>query len=264
MKVIILAAGQGTRLRPLTNDKPKCMVPANGKPLIDWQIATLKRCGIQEGDIYIVTGYKGNLLQSYLAHQGINFIVNKEYMETNMVYSLMCARSVLEGENDVILAYGDIIYSADVFEALLSADSDISVVVDKNWYEYWQKRCENPLDDAETLKIDESGNLTEIGQKTTSLDDIQAQYIGLMRFRNGGLKNMLQICDEAQSRSARGESLWRTSRQYKKMYMTDLLQGMIDEGKKLKGIQITRGWFEVDCQTDLKLAEREMSICGLK
>ena len=58
MKVIILAAGQGTRLRPLTDEVPKCMVKLNSKSLIERQIESIKACGVLEQDIYILTGYK--------------------------------------------------------------------------------------------------------------------------------------------------------------------------------------------------------------
>ena len=57
MKVFILAAGQGTRLRPLTNDIPKCLVKMNGTSLLDIQLEVLKNSGIAEEDIYIVGGY---------------------------------------------------------------------------------------------------------------------------------------------------------------------------------------------------------------
>lgn len=85
---------------------------------------------------------------------------------------------------------------------------------------------------------------------------MQSQYIGLMRFRGDGLKAMLALAETAKQRSAAGQRLWRTERSYDRMYMTDLLQGLIDEGEKLKAVHIRRGWFEVDDPGDLKLAER--------
>lgn len=75
----------------------------------------------------------------------------------------------------------------------------------------------------------EYGDIFEIGQKTNDLKDIQAQYIGLMKFRGNGIREMLKICDEAKQRSESGKELRRTNRTYNKMYMTDLLQGMILE-----------------------------------
>jgi len=258
MKVIILAAGQGTRLRPLTDNCPKCMVEINGKSIIDYQIEVMKNCGISENDITIVAGYCNEALKEKFADTAINFIVNEEYETTNMVCSLMCARNVMQKEKEIIISYGDIIYSGNVLKKLLDSKEDMSVITDDAWFEYWSKRCENPLDDAETLMFDENSYLIEIGQKTDDLQKVQSQYIGLMCFRNAGLKNLLDIAEEAKRRSELGKMLWRTQRNYHQMYMTDLLQGLIDEKNKLKAIHIQRGWYEIDDKADLRLVEEEM------
>lgn len=255
MKVIILAAGQGSRLRPLTDDRPKCMVEVNGKSIIERQLDTMRACGIQDENITIVCGYRNDALRDRFLDTDIHFIVNEQYDTTNMVCSLMCARKLMETEQDIIISYGDIIYEEDVFKKILAAEDDMSVVVDDGWYEYWSERCDNPLDDAETLMFDQNNYLTEIGQKTTDLAKVQSQYIGLMRFREEGLRAMLDLSAEAERRSNHGEVLWRTTRNYAKMYMTDLLQGLIDEGHKLRAVHIQRGWFEIDDCDDLKVVE---------
>lgn len=259
MKVIILAAGQGSRLRPLTDNCPKCMVKVNGKSIIERQLETMYTCGIKEDDITIIIGYRSDVLRNHFKNTGIHFIVNDEYETTNMVCSLMCARKIMMDEEDVLISYGDIIYNTDVLKKILASEYDSSVIVDDRWYEYWSARCENPLDDAETLMFDENDYLTEIGQKTDDLTKVQSQYIGLMRFHGDGLKAMLAVSAEAERRSSAGEKLWRTDRNYHKMYMTDLLQGLIDEGKKLKAVHIHRGWFEIDDGEDLKVVEAQIN-----
>lgn len=258
MKVIILAAGQGTRLRPLTDDRPKCMVEVNGKSIIERQLATMRSCGIKDEDITIIAGYCNGVLKNRFKDTAINFIVNEEFETTNMVCSLMCARELMEAEEDIIISYGDIIYNETVFQKILAAEDDMSVIVDDGWYDYWSERCENPLDDAETLMFDGDNYLTEIGQKTTELAKVQSQYIGLMRFKGEGLKAVLDLSAEAKRRSEHGEGLWRTNRNYAKMYMTDLLQGLIDEGHKLRAVHINRGWFEIDDCDDLKVVESKL------
>lgn len=258
MKVIILAAGQGTRLRPLTDNCPKCMVEVNGRSIIERQLDTMRSCGIKEDDIIIVAGYCNEVLKEKLKDTGIHFIVNEEFETTNMVCSLMCAREIMEAEEDVLISYGDIIYEKAVLQKILDSKEEMSVVVDDGWYAYWSARCENPLDDAETLMYDAQDNLIEIGQKTTDLSKVQSQYIGLMHFKGQGLKAVLDISRKAQDRTNHGEKLWRTDRNYFKMYMTDLLQGLIDEGNKLKAVHIQRGWYEIDDYGDLKVVEREL------
>ncbi len=258
MKVIILAAGQGTRLRPFTDEKPKCMVEVAGISIIDRQLNTMKKCGIKEKDITIITGYQGDVLQKKFENTDIHFIFNELFESTNMVCSLMCAKEFMEQEEDILISYGDIIYEEQVLKRILDSEEESSVVVDDGWYGYWSERCENPLDDAETLMFDKNDYLLEIGQKTDKLEKVQSQYIGLMRFKGQGLKQMLKISEEAKHRSEVGKSLWRTDRNYQKMYMTDLLQGFIEEGHKLKAIHIQRGWFEIDNCEDLKVAESKL------
>ena len=258
MKVIILAAGQGTRLRPLTDDKPKCMVEVNGKSIIERQLSVMYNCGIKAEDITIIAGYKGEVLQKLFLNTGMNIIINNDYENTNMVCSLMCAREIIKNGEDILISYGDIIYNEDVLRTLLRSEEEASVIVDDGWYSYWSERCENPLDDAETLLFDEESCLIEIGQKTTDLNRVQSQYIGLMRFMGKGVEAVLALADEAKERSRKGIQLWHTTRTYQKMYMTDLLQGLIDEGSRLKAVHINRGWFEIDDYEDLKVVERQL------
>ena len=258
MKVVILAAGQGTRLRPLTDECPKCMVKVAGKSMIERQLAIMASCGIQNQDIYIVAGYRNDVLKNALAGTGVHIIVNEAFETTNMVCSLMCAKDVMHEEEDIIVSYGDIIYEEQVFQRILDVKDPMAVIVDDGWLQYWSKRCEDPLEDAETLMFDENDFLTEIGQKTTELSKVQSQYIGLMRFKGNGLKAVLKISAEARTRTEEGKVLWRTDRTYLKMYMTDLLQGMIDEGNKLKAVHINRGWYEIDDCDDLNIVEAEL------
>ena len=258
MKVVILAAGQGTRLRPLTDNRPKCLVEVKGRSILDRQLDTMYTCGLRNSDITIVAGYRGDVLQKKFSDTDINIIINENYETTNMVCSLMCARNLMEAQEDILISYGDIIYNDTVLRKVLESDDEASVIVDDGWYSYWSKRCENPLDDAETLMFDEDDYLTEIGQKTTDLAKVQSQYIGLMRFRNSGLRAMLDLAQTAKERTAQGTALWRTTRSYQKMYMTDLLQGLIDEGNKLKALHIQRGWFEIDDRDDLGVVESQL------
>ena len=120
MKMIILAAGQGSRLRPLTNEKPKCMVPYNNKAIIDYILETVVDCGIQE--ISIVNGYKGDVLEQHLRDHEIKYYMNKNFYRTNMVSSLFCAEEFMD--DDIIISYSDIIYKKGVLSALIDSDEN--------------------------------------------------------------------------------------------------------------------------------------------
>jgi L-glutamine-phosphate cytidylyltransferase len=172
-----------------------------------------------------------------------------------MVWTLFSAEEELEG--DVIVSYGDIVYSSEILQALLKSTADIAVTIDKDWECYWRARNENPLDDAETLKLREDGTISEIGKKPKSLDEIEGQYMGLMRFSAKGIK---QIKDIFHAAVANGELLGKN---VENAYMTDLLQTVIISGQRITAVPVYGGWIEVDTVDDLKIASTRSCIVDI-
>ena len=237
-KVILLVAGEGKRLRPYTLDRPKCMVEIGGVSLIDRQLAILKAEGL--ADIVMIGGYKADMLK----REGIKLKINSRYYETNMVWTLFSAEEELEG--DVIVSYGDIVYSSEILHALLKSNADIAITIDKEWESYWRARNEDPLDDAETLKLREDGTISEIGQKPKSICEIEGQYMGLMKFSTEGVKHIINVFYTAVEN---GELL---GKDVENSYMTDLLQAVINSGQPITAVPVYGGWVEVDTVDDLE------------
>lgn len=239
MKAIILAAGQGTRLRPYTNDRPKTLVEVNGRSLLDHQLAVLRAECVKR--IAVVGGYKSG----QLVRDDVTLYVNDRFAETNMVWSLLCAQEELSG--DVIVAYGDIVYSRSVLRRLLESDVEIGVVVDNAWEPYWRERFEDPLAAAESLRINDRGRIEEIGQPDPEPQDIQSQYIGLIRFTGAGLAALKRVLSAAQESGCLLESPVETA------YMTELLQSLIVAGEDVWPVPIQGEWVEIDTVRDLTL-----------
>lgn len=248
LKAIILAAGQGLRLKPLTNNKPKCLVELFGKSLINHSINTFQECGIS--DITVVTGYLSELIKI----PNVCYIENKNYATTNMVETLFCAREKLD--DSVIISYGDIIFEKKVLQKLIDTEDEMSVIVDLDWKKYWKLRFENPLDDAESLIVDDLKIIKSIGQKPQSLDEIQGQYIGLMKFQNNGISKLINFYDQSKNQSLEGTNPLNPNLPFEKSYMTDLLQGLIYEGNKIKAVSINNGWLELDSLNDYKIYQK--------
>ncbi len=122
MKAIILAAGEGQRLRPLTEQQPKCMVPYKGKAIIDYQLETMRACGVD--DIILIKGYKQEALQ----RSDVRYVINPDYATTNMVWTLFCAESYFT--DDLLISYGDILYGPSILKPVLAAREDFAVAVD--------------------------------------------------------------------------------------------------------------------------------------
>lgn len=255
MNAIILAAGMGMRLLPETKNVPKGMVKLFDKSLIELQIDIFKKCGID--DISIVTGY----LAEKINLQSLTYFKNPHYNTTNMIETLFCARDKMEGS--VIVVYGDIIFEKDVLKKLLESKDDYSIIVDKNWEDLWKIRFNDPLDDAESLMVNEKNYLTSIGQKTSDLKEIQGQYIGLMKFQNDGLEFIKRKYDEAKIISKNSKNVLNPALDFEKSYMTDFLQYLIKNDAKLKAINIKNGWLELDSINDYKIYQTVMASGNL-
>ena len=244
MIMIVLAAGQGTRLRPLTSDRPKCLVTLKGKPLLGWIIKHANKVGISQ--IFVVGGYKADMIQ----YKEVEKIYNDRYFETNMVYTLWCAREKMIGQ-EVIISYGDICYSAEILARLKQDNGEVSVVIDRAWLGYWKARFDNPLDDAESLRINAQVCITEIGRKIRSISDVDGQYIGLIKLSISGVTRLLATVEMIKSKGIKVNG-----RCFEDMYMTDLLDYMITQGIEINAVEINRNWIEIDDLRDRELAER--------
>ncbi|WP_275099284.1 phosphocholine cytidylyltransferase family protein [Sedimenticola hydrogenitrophicus] len=233
MKAIILAAGRGSRMKNLTDERPKCLVELRGKALLDWQLEALRSAGIVE--IAIVTGYKRELL----ANRGLVEFHNPRWAETNMVSSLACADEWLSSES-CIVSYSDIFYGAAAVQSLMQFPTALAVTYDPNWLELWTRRFGDPLLDAETFGLRPEGTLAEIGNKPQSVEEVQGQYMGLLRFTPKGWTEVVRI---------RSSLL---PEQSDKMHMTGILQKVIDAGHvAIAAVPYEGEWGEVDSAEDL-------------
>jgi choline kinase len=243
MRVIILAAGQGTRLRPLTDNKPKCMVELDNKPLIKYQLDLFEKFNTK--DINVITGY----LEEKIDFDGVRKFYNSKFDSTNMVSTLFCASELFDGEDDILISYGDIVYNDNVFNTIHESNEQINVVVDKNWREYWEARMDDPLRDVETLKIDENGSIKELGKKPNSYEDIEGQYIGLIKIRKDVVKQVKDYYENLDERAL------YDGKDYDNMYMTSFLQMIADNIMPLTPVYIKGGWIEIDEPSDLNFGD---------
>lgn len=243
-KAIILAAGQGTRLRPLTDDKPKCLVELCGTSLLDRQISVLGRCGVD--DYLVVAGYRADVIKA----RGYPYALNPRFDSTNMVSTLFCSRDHFPKDEDLLICYGDIVYQMNNLKAVLAADGPMALMADNNWLEYWALRMNDPLDDVESFVINDKGLVSELGRKVHSMERVHAQYTGLIKVSAAAVGEMASFYD-ALDRNATYDG-----QSFDNMYMTSFIQRLIDAGWPVRPILVTNGWLEVDAVSDLELYER--------
>jgi choline kinase len=213
------------------------MVSLWGEPLLTRQIEQLSSLGID--DVIVVTGYKKEQIEAL----GIKTVFNPEYNASNMVYSLSYALTELSPNEEVIILYGDIAYPTEYLQVLINAsvkDFPVAVLGNLDWYKLWSARLEEPLSDAETFIYDDNFKLIEIGQKPKSLIQVQAQYMGMLKYDGDYLIRKL---------SAFKHNL---TEQSKHSYLTDFIQESASDGK-VKVETVNGSWIEVDTIEDYEL-----------
>lgn len=249
MNAIILAAGFGSRLMPLTKEQPKCMVEYQNKKIIAYEIEALKSAGVNE--IAVVGGYLNEVLKNYLNQYDIkHFFINPKYDKTNMVYTFFCAKDFMlkciKERQDLIISYADIVYFQDCVQKLVNTKEEFAIVVDKSWRELWNKRFVDPLEDAESLKMKE-GYILELGKKPKSYEDIEAQYIGLFKFSHSFLSEVITFYETL------NRDILYDNQNFENMYMTSFLQALIEKYHNAKAVEIRGNWCEIDFMSDLEV-----------
>jgi len=242
MKAIILAGGLGTRLGKYTKDLPKCMLNFLGKPLIERQVAAFRLCGIS--DIIITRKH----LKEKIDVSGVKYD-DKEPDDSNMLADFFHA--IKELDDDIILSYGDVLFEPEVLKKLLESEADIGIVADSDWKDYWAARLGGWTEDSESFVIGENDKVISLGIPDSPAEKMDARYVGLIKFSKKVLPKIKEVYENAAKNF--WEKLWHTSSSFKKAYMTDFLQELIDQGLDVKAVKIQRGWLEFDTEKDYEL-----------
>ena len=248
MRMIVLAAGPGSRMRPLTEDRPKAVVPFLGRPIIDWTLTNASENGLTEN--VIVGGYRADRLPTDRAQ----VLPNPDHAGSSVVESLMFAEEWF-GEG-FVMSYGDIVYRSEVLRALLSSTAEIGVVVDTDWLTYWERRFADPYEDAVSLRLTPDGTIRSIGQTVSRIEDVHGRYIGLVVFRGRGVKALRRIWVRAKADAAYRRPILGHRQSMAKLDLTDVLDELAVSGDvPVKAIEIKGGWVDIDRPEDLPLAE---------
>lgn len=246
MKAIIIAAGKGNRLMPLTNDIPKCLLTVKGKAILQWQLEALNQCGVK--DVVLVRGYKKEMLN----FPGIKYHDNLDYENNNILKSLFYAET--EMNEEFIFSYSDIVYEKAVLEKLLMSKGDISLVVDVDWLVHYEQRFLHPVEEAELVMV-ENNRITRIGKEVVPPDRAHGEFIGLAKFTEKGAE-VLKSNYERITKQYHDKS-FQHAPSPEKAYLTDMIQELIDRGFEISNVDIRGGWVEIDTNEDLAGAQEK-------
>lgn len=237
---VILAAGIGSRLRPLTNEVPKCLVECRGKKIIDYQLDAYKNAGIS--NIVVIVGYEADKIVTYLREKkdfNFEFVYNHDYENTNNMYSFYLASYFLKGKA-FVLNNADLAVEVDLVERLCAAKYGNMVAYDASIYN----------EEAMKITLDSSGGHVSGIAKTIGPSEAAGASIDFYKFSKEASVNFIEkvriIVEEKMNR-----------RDWTEVALDELFR----EGEEIFYPLDISGmkWVEIDGVDDLLLAERVFS-----
>lgn len=230
MKALILAAGFGSRLAPITDTVPKSLVPVNGKPILFKQIDNLHNNGIT--DITVISGYKADIMFKEVKNKypDIKVIESKDYATTNNMYSAYLGIKSI-GFDGFLMMNADVFYDESVIKELLAFPYDNAIVTDIGTY------------NEESMKVVErDGRLVEISKAITQ-NDALGSSIDVYKFGQNGAKAFYEKCKE-----------YIEDKKELKMWSEVALNDILND-VEFKACPLVGRWFEIDNHEDLAKAE---------
>jgi len=242
-KCIVLAAGASTRLHPLTDTLPKCLLNVSGKTLLERTIENVLIAGIKE--IAIVVGYRADMIREFVKQrfpqQRIRFIMNPNFAKTNNTYSLLLARRFLEDSHGevnhyVLLLDSDILFSSKLLPYLLRIEGENKIAV----------RVSGEHNEEEIqVGINSEGNINFIGKRPT-LNEAAGESVGIEVFSAETGARLFAVL-KRRIRDGIGRS----------EFYEAAFQEMIDGGTVLNAVDVSAfPTIEIDTPEDLEQARQ--------
>lgn len=238
VKTLILSAGQGKRLSPLTDDRPKCLVELAGRTVLEWQLRHLRQAGVTEA--VVVTGFRSDMVEAEIARltasggalpgMSVRTLYNPFYSVTDNLATCWLAREEMRGGPFMILN-GDTLFEPAIAERLISAPAaPITVTVD---------RKDDGVYDSDDMKVLTEGDaLRAIGKTITEYD---AESIGFLRFDAEGSALFVETL----------ERIMRTPEGLKRWYLSVINEiAQANDVVRVRSIQGLE-WSEMDFPADL-------------
>ena len=236
IKAVILAAGEGSRIRPLTDNCPKSLLMINGKTILEMMISHIQKCGISE--IVFVLGYLHDQIKDYVKTQFpdlvAHYITNKKYKETNTGYSLLLTKDLVQ--NSTFIKFdADVVFDISILKNLIDSEHDNCLCIDKNIH----------LDAEEIKVIIREENRVVKASRTVNPEDAIGESIGIEK-----------ISPEAAHALFSELEIMMKDEQYHQEYYEAAYERIIEKDVPFHALDISGlKWTEIDTKEDFLTAE---------
>jgi choline kinase len=237
MKAVILAAGVGSRIRPLTDNCPKSLLKVGGYTILEMMISHIRDCGIT--DIVFVLGYLQEQIKEYVTHNfpelNAHYISNDQYTNTNTGFSLMLARDLVAGSS-FIKFDADVVFDKAILSQLIDCEHDNALCIDKNIQ----------LDAEEIKVIIKEQNRVVKASKTVNPKEAIGESIGIEKIC---ADTSIQLFDEL-------ETMMQDSQNHQEYYEA-AYERLIEKDVPFYALDISGlKWIEIDTKEDFITAKK--------
>ncbi|MBN1939974.1 MAG: phosphocholine cytidylyltransferase family protein [Candidatus Aminicenantes bacterium] len=237
---IVLCAGRGGRLSPLTDALPKCLLTFDGRTILERCLDGLRSAGV--GEILLVVGFRRELIENFIRDRGydrVTFVLNEDFARTNTAVSLNLA--LKQASSDIVVVNGDVLFDRSILTDLVSMPAAHGAAID----------AEIPLDGEEVKVIVRGERIIRIGKDLNPRESL-GEAIGLYKIGREAIPGLIEIYDALEKKGEKQHF-------FEKGF--DLLGGEAASYRNAFGVFLTRGrpWVEIDTLEDYRHAERDIA-----
>ena len=245
MNVILIGAGRGNRLMPLTTSQPKSFTDVAGKRILEWTMDAFRENSLDQ--FVFIGGYLKNVVEQ--SYPGLKMVENSDWPNNNILFSLLSAREHLV--DGFYSTYTDTLFRGTAVRTLKESPHDIVLVMDTRWRERYRYRSQHPEEDGE--KMIASGNaVTRVSRNIVS-EDASGEFTGVMKMSAAGAARFLDFYDDLSS-SVDSDGPFEDGRPFRMAYVIHQLDRMIRAGIEVHCVPVPGDYHEIDTLEDYGLA----------
>lgn len=245
MNVVLIGAGRGQRLMPLTAHEPKSLTPVAGKRILDWILEAFRQNGLDR--FVFIGGYLIDVVRDN--YPQFQMVENPDWPNNNILFSLLHARDYLG--DGFYASYTDTLYRPSAVAALKASTHDITLVMDTRWRRRYRFRKMHPEADAEKM-IATNGRVERISRAIAPAD-ASGEFTGVMRMTASGAEKFLDYFDRLHA-EYEDEGIFAEGRPFRVAYLIHQFEHMIDVGIDIHCVSVPGEYHEIDTLEDYQLA----------